>query len=76
VEVNYFLGLLYARAGAFDKAAEVLAVAVAGKPDFIDARQKLAVAYLKAGQVEASKREVAVIQKMKEAGAVEGGEDE
>ena len=47
---------------------------VDSKPDFIDARQKLAVAYLKTGQVEASKREVAAIQKMKEAGA--GGEDE
>ena len=52
----------------------LLAVAVVGKPEFLDARQKLAVAYLKSGQVEASKRELAVIQQMKEEG--EGGEYE
>jgi hypothetical protein len=43
-------------------------VAVEGRPEFFDARQKLAVAYLKMGKVEESKRELAVIQKMKEEG--------
>ena len=58
VEVNYFLGLLYAREGDFARAAEVLATAVAGRPEFLDARQKLAIAYLKAGDVEKSKQEL------------------
>ena len=68
VEVNYFLGLLHARTGDFASAAEALAVAVVGRPEFLDARQKLAVAYLKTGRVEESKRQLAAIQQMKEGG--------
>ena len=68
VEVNYFIGLLHARVGDFARAAEALALAVEGRPEFLDARRKLAVAYLKTGKAEESKRELAVIQKMKEEG--------
>ena len=44
----------------------MLTVAVAARPDWLDARQKLAVAYLKSGKVEESKQELAAIKKMKE----------
>ncbi len=54
--------------GDFARAAEALALAVEGRPEFLDARRKLAVAYLKTGKMEESKRELAVIQKMKEEG--------
>jgi len=66
VETHYFLGLLHARVGDYAKAAEMLTVVVAARPDWLDARQKLAVAYLKLGKVEESKRELAAIQQMKE----------
>ena len=67
-ETHYFLGLLHARADDFVAAAEMLAVAVAARPDWLDARQKLAVAYLKSGKVEESKRELEAIRQMKESG--------
>ena len=44
----------------------MLAFSVEARPDWLDARQKLAVAYLKSGKVEESKRELATIKKMKE----------
>ena len=65
-EIHYFLGLLHARTGDYVKAADMLTVAVAARPDWLDARQKLAVAYLKSGKVEESKRELATLKKMQE----------
>ena len=65
-EIHYFLGLLHARTGDYAKAADMLAFSVEVRPDWLDARQKLAVAYLKSGKVEESKRELATIKKMKE----------
>ena len=66
-ETHYFLGLLYAHAGDYAKAADMLTVAVAARPDWLDARQKLAVAYLKLGKVEESKRELAALRQLQAA---------
>ena len=60
------MGLLWARDGDFAQAAEVLAKAVENAPDFLDARQKLAVSYLKLGRVEDSKRELQILKEMQE----------
>jgi hypothetical protein len=40
---------------------------VESAPDFLDARQKLAVSYLKTGRVEESKRELQILNEMQEA---------
>ena len=58
VYTNYYMGLLHARDGDFEQAAQVLERAVEGDPDFLDARQKLAVSYLKLGRIEDSKKEL------------------
>ena len=60
-------GLLHARDGDFGQAAQVLEVAVEGDPDFLDARQKLAVSYLKLGRIEESKRELNTLKERQEA---------
>ena len=67
-ETPYYLGLIYGREGDYEKAAEMFARAVAARPDFLDARQKLAVSYLKLGRSEESKKELQIIKDMQEAG--------
>ena len=68
---NYFMGLLYARDNDFSSAVLVLEKAVAGIPSFLDARQKLAVAYLKTGQVVESKNQLKKIRELQESQHVE-----
>lgn len=63
---NYFMGLLYARDDDFLSAVKVLEITVAGVPLFLDARQKLAVAYLKTGRVDESKEQLSEIRKLQE----------
>ena len=60
------MGLLYARDDAFLSAVKVLEITVAGVPLFLDARQKLAVAYLKTGRVDESKEQLSEIRKLQE----------
>jgi len=67
VYANYYMGLLHARDGDFEQAAQVLEVAVKEDPDFLDARQKLAVSYLKLGRIEESKRELNTLKERQEA---------
>ena len=66
VYANYYMGLLHARDGDFARAADVLERAVEGDGDFLDARQKLAVSYLKTGRVEDSKRQLQILKEKQE----------
>jgi len=63
---NYFMGLLYARDDDFASAVKVFEKTVAGAPMFLDARQKLAVAYLKTGRVAESKNQLKQIRESQE----------
>jgi tetratricopeptide (TPR) repeat protein len=57
---------IYARDGDYAQAAEALAQAVESKPDLEDARQKLAISYLKLGRKEESKIQLQLLKEMQE----------